>query len=59
MSGPRFTKWTPVPTIFQRSLESSMTMLFKLRPAMSVLGKDWTDMDPAYWTPKPAAPAKK
>jgi hypothetical protein len=45
--------------MFQRSLESSMTMLFKLRPAMSVLGKEWTDMDPAYWTPKPAVPAKK
>ena len=45
--------------MFQRSLESSQTLIFKFRPAMSVLSKEWTDVDPSFWTPKPAAPVKK
>jgi hypothetical protein len=45
--------------MFQRSLESSQTMLFKLQPSMSVLGKEWTETDPAFWMPKPATAVKK
>ena len=33
--------------MFRRSLESSQTLIFKFRPAMSVLTKEWTDTDPA------------
>jgi hypothetical protein len=44
--------------MFRRSLESSQTLIFKFRPAMSVLTKEWTDTDPAFWTPKPVAPVK-
>jgi hypothetical protein len=45
--------------MFQRSIESSQTYLFRLRPSMSVLTKEWTDSDPGFWTPKPAAVTKK
>ena len=45
--------------MFQRSLESSQTLIFKFRPAMSVLTKAWIDGDPGFWTVKPAAPVKK
>lgn len=45
--------------MFRRSVESSQTMIFKLQPSMSVLGKDWTDTDPAFWAPKPAAAPRK
>ena len=44
--------------LLQDALESTQTLLFKLEPKMSVLPKDFTDDDPAFWTP-PAAPAKK
>ena len=44
--------------MFQRSVESSQTLIFKFRPAMSVLTKEWTDTDPAFWSPKPVAAVK-
>jgi hypothetical protein len=43
----------------QRSIESSQTYIFRLRPAMSVLTKDWIDVDPGFWAPKPTPPVKK
>lgn len=43
----------------QASVESSQTLIFQLRPQMSLLGKEWIDVDPAFWAPKPPpAPAK-
>lgn len=44
--------------MFQRSLESSQTLIFKFRPAMSVLTKAWIDVDPGFWTVKPAVAVK-
>jgi len=44
--------------MFQRSLESAQTLIFTFRPAMSVLSKEWTDTDPAFWTPKPVPSVK-
>lgn len=44
--------------MLQRSVESSQTLLFKFRPAMSVLTKAWIDGDPGFWTVKPAAAVK-
>jgi hypothetical protein len=44
--------------MFQRSIESSQTMIFKLRPAMSVLTKAWIDVDPGFWTVKPPVAVK-
>jgi hypothetical protein len=45
--------------MFQRSVESSQTLIFKFRPAMSVLTKAWTDVDPGFWAaPKPSPAAK-
>ena len=43
------------------AIESTQTMVFRFEPNMSILGKDWIDGDPAFWTPKPppAPPAKK
>ena len=43
------------------AVESSQRLVFQLAPNMSILGKDWIDGDPAFWTPKPppAPPAKK
>lgn len=43
----------------QRSVEASQTYIFQLRPQMSLLGKEWIDVDPAFWTPKPPAPPAK
>lgn len=41
------------------AIESSQTLVFQLRPQMSLLDKEWIDADPAFWTPKPPpAPAK-
>lgn len=45
--------------MFQRSQESSQTLIFKIRPAMSVLTKAWIDGDPGFWTVKPPAAVKK
>ena len=44
--------------MFQRSLESSQTLIFKFQPKMSVLTQEWTDVDPGFWVPKPIAPVK-
>lgn len=44
--------------LLRDALESTRTLLFKLEPKMSLLPKDFTDGDPAFWTP-PAAPVKK
>lgn len=41
----------------QASIESSTTYLFKLRPAMSTLPKEWIDADPTFWTVKAPEPA--
>ena len=43
------------------AVESSQRLVFQLAPNMSILGKEWIDGDPAFWTPKPppAPPAKK
>ena len=41
----------------QKSVESSVTYVFQLRPQMSLLGKEWIDADPGFWTPKPPTPA--
>jgi hypothetical protein len=43
----------------QRSIESSMTYVFKLQPQMSLLSKEWIEADPGFWTPKPPAPPAK
>jgi quinol monooxygenase YgiN len=34
------------------------TMLMAVDPKMSYPAKEWIDADPAFWAPKPAAPAK-
>ncbi len=44
--------------MFQRSLESSQTLIFKFRPAMSVLTNAWIEGDPEFWTVKPAVVGK-
>jgi hypothetical protein len=45
------------------SVEASQTLVFQLRPQMSLLTKEWIDGDPAFWAlkppPAPAKPAKK
>lgn len=42
------------------AVKSSETRLFRLNPKMSYLPKEFTDRDPAFWTPKPPpAPAGK
>jgi hypothetical protein len=45
--------------MFQRSMESSQTLIFRFQPKMSVLTKAWIDADPGFWTVKPAPPVKK
>jgi hypothetical protein len=42
--------------VMQKSIESSQTYIFKLRPQMSRLPKEWIDADPGFWTAKPPAP---
>lgn len=43
----------------QRAIESSQTYLFKLRPSMSVLTKEWIAADPGFWAPTTTPPAGK
>lgn len=44
----------------RNAIASSQTYMFRLRPSMSVLTSEWTDVDPGFWTPKPQpAPVKK
>ena len=45
---------------FQREgIQYSETMLFSVDPKMSYPPKAMVDRDPEFWSPKPAAPAKK
>lgn len=45
---------------FQRAgVKSSETMIFNDSPKMSYLPKEFTDRDPEFWAPKPAAAPKK
>ena len=45
---------------FQREgMWGSETAFFSISPKMSYLPKALTDRDPEFWSPKPAAPAKK
>jgi hypothetical protein len=42
------------------AVESSQRLIFQFAPNMSILGKEWIDGDPSFWTPKPPpAPAAK
>ncbi len=46
----------------RQAVESESTYIFRLRPSMSTLPKEWIDADPAFWTvkmPEPPAAAKK
>jgi hypothetical protein len=43
----------------QAALEWSQDLVFAFNPKMSYVPKSWADADPAFWTPKAAAPAKK
>ena len=43
----------------RQSVEMAQTLVFQLRPQMSLLGKEWMDADPGFWTPKPPAPPAK
>lgn len=36
----------------QASVESSMTYVFRMRPGMSTVTKEWLDADPTFWTVK-------
>ncbi|BCS32805.1 hypothetical protein TBR22_A20280 [Luteitalea sp. TBR-22] len=51
--------------MYQASISSSMTYVFRMRPSMSTVSKQWLDADPTFWTvkaPEPvaaAAPARK
>jgi hypothetical protein len=40
------------------AVKSSETQLFSFSPSMSYLPKEMMDRDPAFWSPKPAAPKK-
>jgi hypothetical protein len=49
---------TQMREVYQASIESSLTYVFKLRPSMSTLSKAWIDADPTFWTVKaPEVPA--
>jgi hypothetical protein len=42
------------------AIESQVTYIFRLRPSMSTLTKEWIAADPTFWTvkmPEPAAAA--
>jgi hypothetical protein len=43
----------------QAAVEWSQDLLFAFNPKMSHVPQSWADADPAFWAPKPAAPAKK
>jgi hypothetical protein len=43
----------------QGAVESTQNLLFAFNPKMSYVPKSWVDSDPAFWAPKPPAPAKK
>ena len=48
----------------REAIESQVTYIFRVRPSMSTLPKDWIDADPAFWTvkmpePTTAATARK
>ena len=40
----------------QRAIESSMSYVFRMRPSMSTVGKEWLDADPTFWTVKAPEP---
>jgi hypothetical protein len=40
-----------------RAIESRQTYIFRLRPSMSTLPKEWVDADPTFWTVKTPEPA--
>jgi len=40
--------------LIRESVVMSQTLVFRLRPTMSVLTDEWTKVDPEFWLPKPA-----
>lgn len=41
----------------QAAVQMSQTLVFRMRPNMSLMSDEWTKADPEFWTPKPPAPA--